>query len=212
MAVFASDTFTGADSTDLVAHDGGWTEHGSYASGQMTLLSNRAVVTNGNSSRYYRDELPAGANYEVEADLYFAENDGNNWNAGVMARADPTANTAYWFHYFGFSTDSWQLHKYVAGTYTQLGSNVPETIAAGSTRNCRIQVNGTTIKGFVDDVEVISVTDSSIAAAGRAAIHINPNSVSSSGGIHIDNFSADDALSGGGGGGVPIKAFRIIHG
>jgi hypothetical protein len=56
-----------------------------------------------------------------------------------------------------------QLYKKVAGTWSTLGSAV--TIATGSV--VKLYVSGTAIKVYDDGVEVISVTDSSLSAAGK---------------------------------------------
>lgn len=59
-----------------------------------------------------------------------------------------------------------QLYKKVAGTWSTLGSVV--TIADGSV--VKLSANGSSIKVYDDGVEVISVTDGSISAAGKAGM------------------------------------------
>jgi hypothetical protein len=59
-----------------------------------------------------------------------------------------------------------QVYKKVAGTWSTLGSAV--TIADGSV--VMLSVDGTAIKLYDDAAEVVSVTDSDLAAAGKAGV------------------------------------------
>lgn len=211
MAVFASDTFTDTAGVDLVTHDANWSYHSSYSGSSFVITDNNRIRPGANvTSGAYHGGTPAGADYELSADFYFVESNGGGANAGIMARVNTAANTMYYARYF---SGNWSLWAQVAGTPTQIGSNYADAVSAGSTRAVVLRVQGTTISLDVGGTTRISGTNASIPAAGKVGLRCNPNATPLNGnGIHIDNFSADDALSGGGGGGVPIKAFRIIHG
>lgn len=65
--------------------------------------------------------------------------------------------------------------------------------ADGSTHNVKLQMRGTSIKVFVDGVERMSVTDSSITAAGRAGVYARSYSMTDTWGRRIDNFTENSA-------------------
>jgi hypothetical protein len=85
--------------------------------------------------------------------------------------------------------DVWQLYAQVAAVQTQLGSNVGQVLNVDQAYRCTLRCRGTTISLIVDDVEIISVTDASISAKGRAGFRIQ-QTMSPTTGVHLDNWTA----------------------
>lgn len=204
MAQFASDSFTGTAATELSAYNADWTEHGSYASGQLVISdANRLRAGVNASSLYYHSGTPASADYSVSADIFAKETDGGTHNAGVVGRVNTGANTFYNARYLGQTTDAWQLFKFVAGVATQLGSSSTQSLTDETSYNVKLEMIGsssTAVKLYKEGSgsATISVTDSSspITAAGKAGIRLLPNDApSNTTGLHMDNFSADDVVS-----------------
>lgn len=200
MAQFASATFTGTDGTELSVADANWVKHAFNSAYDFVIVGNRVrhlSTTAVASSEYYHTGTPASADYSVSADLYIASAAGGDNGNGVAARLDPAALTFYFARYNG-AGDVWQMYKWVAGSATQLGSNVAESLSASTTHEVRLECAGTAIKLYKQGSATasISVTDSSITAAGKAGLYMRGTG-SDSAGIHIDNFSADDAAASG---------------
>ena len=98
-----------------------------------------------------------------------------------------TANTYYYTYYSG---GQWVLAKSVAGTVTGIGWYVA-THSPG-TYTVRLDMTGTDIDVDIDGVNRISVTDSSITAAGVGGIRSSSISDYNTG-KHLDNFTVADA-------------------
>ena len=86
---------------------------------------------------------------------------------GVIGRAGTSSETYYLARYSATSA-RWELWKLVNSSSTTLGT-YSQTLTAGSTYRVRLEMSGTTIRLYVDGVQQISVTDSSISSerAGR---------------------------------------------
>lgn len=187
-----TDTFTGTAGTALASHtaDSGhsWTVGFSASTGVVITDTNRVRGPASVFTSYYSSWVPASADYDVEADAFLYTLGGEGRDVGPTARQSTTADTYY---RFVISFDTVYLQKRVAGTNTTIASFDVGTPAAGSTYNLRIQPRGTTIKGFVDDVERCSGTDSAISAAGRAGINTFDGAANGTGN-QLDNFLATD--------------------
>lgn len=203
MAQFASDTFTGTAGDTLDVYSANWTRHSASASGVNAVISDvqRVRTSAAGAALYYHSGTPANANYTVTADAVFIQTDGNASFSGIVGRLDTAANTYYMFRYIGSTTDGYQLYKLVAGTATQLGSTAPAAVAAGTVKSIKLSMDSDQIKGFVDGVSTIAVTDTAITAAGKAGVRPATAGADTEG-IHLDNFSADDVA----GGATPITA------
>lgn len=193
MAQFASATFTGTDATELTAHDAAWTRRPTSATNSQ-LVGNRLRASGVNPSEYYHSGTPASADYTVEADIYVASLVAGV-SAGVFGRGSTDGNNSYSANYHVGT--GWRLYKQVGGTFTLLTS-VAATLTALSTYRLKLSMIGTAIKVFADGVQVLSVTDSAVSAAGKAGIRIydNASTPGDAKNFHLDNFSADDPSSG----------------
>lgn len=199
MATFVNDTFTeGGSNVNIVAHTGEtgatWTEHPAYATGDLGVSATGdnvfINVTNINCS-YYASGTPSSPDYEVVADMFWTGNSATqDTNLGVTGRTDPSAATLYLARY---STIGWQLYKFVAGTATQLGSTVSETLTV--TAQVKLKMVGSTIELYKkgEATPTITVTDTSITLAGKAGIRgSTSNGTPTASAFRWDNFSATD--------------------
>lgn len=192
MTVFVTDTFVGADGTLLSAHaaDSGatWTRHGSSDGGSdWAIASNRIRATGGGYCSYYTSPVPSSADYAVQADLVVLSLPALYYT-NVQGRVATAADTAY---VLGFTdAPGFKLTKLVAGAETTLGLEAITPV----TSLARLEMLGTSIKGFRDGVQKFSVTDGVITAAGRAGVTKFWDSTTSTS-IHLDNLMAEDFLS-----------------
>ena len=200
MAQFASDAFTNAAGTALPTHNAAWTKHPTPAGTAVITDADRVRHgESGQESVYYHSGAPASADYSVSADLFFKDANGGTGATGVAGRIDTAAKTFYFARYSGGTFDRWELYKYVAGTATLLGS-FAEAITDETSHNIKLEMVGTAIKLYRDgsSTATVSVTDSSISAAGKAGLYLrDTSSVVNTAGIHPDNFSADDVAASG---------------
>lgn len=198
MATFVVDTFVAADGTNVISHVGEtgatWVRHTSTVGNQPAIDNNRAHVGTGTGTgMVYASGSPANADYDVSCEMTQVS-DGTSQTVGPAGRINLAADTCYVVR-FSDSLNAYQLFKIVAGTGTQLGSNVSATITPGDVLLLRMV--GSSISALVNGAVVIGpITDAAITAAGKAGLRFSAGGVSgsSSTGIHVDNFSAVDAV------------------
>lgn len=203
MAVF-NDTFTDTNGTALESHTPNtgtsWTQV--WSSGAPTgfeIETNTAVVNIGLSDGciYSANATYPSADYSAEA--VNAGNTGDD-TLYLFVRLQDQENM-YAAKLVAGGTS--QLYKKVTGTWTALGTSFTGP-AAGSVN--KLEIIGTTIKFYDDGVELKSVTDSDISAAGKAGIGAGGGSElvtlgDDASGQSWDTFVVTDLGSGGGGGG-----------
>jgi hypothetical protein len=206
MPIFASDTYTDADSTLITAHTGEvgatWTRHASASdTAAPQITSSRLVSTEtGKNHNYYASGVPSSADYPVTLD--YTHGDGSEL-IGPGARMSTSVNSGYFFITFSSQV---RLYKYVnGGGLTQIGTGVAFTPAAGITYRMTLDVAGTTLKGRVQrlsdslwltggntwgatQTDIITATDSSLTDAGRAGLWLAKSTGTNR--STIDNFSA----------------------
>lgn len=194
MAIFVSDTFTESTTVELSTHTGEtgatWAKHIDYSGGSLSVdsIGDRVYCTTASTAGYYASGTPAGAEYDIEFDLYIHSNDTGS--AGIMGRVDTSSHTLYFVRYNQSGTE-WQLYKIVNGTVTLLDSAVA-TLTVAQTYACRFEIRDNSQEFFVDDVSTLSATDTEITAAGVVGIR-SGTARSANTGYHIDNFIATDA-------------------
>ena len=185
MTIF-TDTFTDSDGTALTAHTSDSGQSWVFALGldAATIQTNKAIALTGvGTGVYYLNATPATADYTVEADITIASDSGS----GVVGRCNAAGNTFYLARYLK-SAGEWQLFAFVSGTATNIGSYA-EAITNGTVKNVRLDMSGTAIKVYIDDVLRINVTNASVTSAGNPGLRI-----ATSTGTFIDNFTADDGF------------------
>lgn len=189
MTIFASaNAFTGSNGAELNAVNAAFVK--ALTCDNAIIQSNRLIAASTVSAPTYRHTAaPPSADYQVSTDLYIAGTTSTAVSCGPMARLVDGERTGYWLRWRRGT--GWQLFRYNTGTATQLGSTVgPTTYTAASLVRATVRCAGSVIKGFVDGVEIISVTDASpIAAAGYAGL-IASNTLTTDG-PHIANFTAE---------------------
>jgi len=194
-SAFSSDTFTGSSGTTLASHTGEvggtWTQYtGAGTTPALLTDANRVrkSATTGYAA-YYSSGVPASADYTVQADVVVKSILSQD-SAGVIGRASTAAQTYYVARY-NTSQTRWELAKVVSGTTTVLGSS-SQTLTVGATYTVRLEMLGSALRVYVNGASVITASDSSITAAGRAGIQLGysgaGSSPSNTTGLHLDNF------------------------
>lgn len=165
VVTFLSDSMTGTDGTLLTAHSpevggawtqnsGSWVLNGGFALGEQSgvwgLAKNAAT--------------PLTADYTVTAHVK-KQGSSNLNDAGPAIRLADVSN-GYFASIGPLNTNLW---KWVAGVGTAIGGS-GDGITTNQTRKLAIQAVGTTLHVYVDDVLVITVTDTTFSAKGTPGI------------------------------------------
>jgi len=186
MATFAQSEFSGTDwksLTTITPTKGGPIVDHPNEDGNWYLYANRALCRTAGLS--YWSGTPASADYAVQATITVKSTIGST---GVAGRISTTART-YYTAYIEQTTGKVVLAKRVNGAVTSLG------VSAGSygigDHVLTLDMVGTTIRGLIGGVQVVSVVDSSITAAGKAGIRA-PVISDTATGKHLDTFTATD--------------------
>jgi hypothetical protein len=104
---------------------------------------------------------------------------------GVWCRGNSNISQGYLWRNNG---TSWDLFSVVGGSFTVIGTY---TAAAAPGDVAKVQAVGSTIKGFVNGVERISVTNTAVTTGTSVGIRSD-----SAGAIRYDDFSAADVTAG----------------
>mgnify|MGYP004417257543 CR=1 FL=1 len=197
--VFVSDRAIGPDNTWLQFHHGeraDWTLHPTNQGPPAVITSNRLRNTSSGTVTYYATNVPAIADYDVEADFNIQSiiGGGHPSAARLLGRLSPTAFTCYYLNFDGNNAAlNVQLWKSVAGSLTSLGS-ATITATAGQTKRFRLSMRGSLLTCYVDDVVLIQLIDTTITAAGYAGLQLAENTTSTTG-THVTNFWASVPVS-----------------
>ncbi len=167
-----SDDFNRPNSTNI----GNWTESGD----NWSIISNQlAPGTAAIGVALYSSPLSTFDHYaEVVMSV------GTSGSMGVIARSSLDTGGYYLWRNNG---SVWTLFRQSSGTFTQIGS-FAATFINGDI--ARIQCVGSTIKGSVNGVERVSVTDTGITGGLYAGVRCNASSTT-----RYDNFVASDVSS-----------------
>lgn len=179
------DTFTGTDETALSTYDATWVRKATWngsSGGYVKILSNAAVFDTGSGPAvYYYNSAPSSADYETSVDITIT----SDIPIGVAMRISSSGENAY-FAYIPGKAYNVRLYKVVSGSQSQIGtSSGTVTWTNGSTHNLKIKCTGTSIEAYWDGTLMLTVTDSSISAAGFPGLYIPTAS-----GASYDNFTA----------------------
>lgn len=174
-AVIVNDTLTPAVAAEPlnshVAESGHtWAAYasGTSGSGLLRLGTNRLYVTTANPASSLSSYVPPSADYDLVG-VIRKDTTTNNLEACLLARADASALSAYQGSYSN-GTGNFNIRRFDAGTLTTLTSVAAGSFPIGTEKKMTLRLRGTSIKLLVDDVEVLSVTDSTYTAAGRIGI------------------------------------------
>lgn len=174
MATFTDD-FNRADSTSLGA---GWVE----VSGDWSIVTNRLSAGAAGGTIILR-AAGAMATSDHYAQVTIATTAAASH--GVWCRGNANISQGYLWRNDG---SSWNLFSVVGGSFTSIGS------FAGAAVNgdiAKIQAVGSTIKGYVNGVQRVSVTDTAVTTG--TSVGLRSESVAA---LRFDDFSAADVTSG----------------
>ena len=178
--VHRDDLFTDTDGTTATAHTpvgsvggGAWAkmyDGGSAGTPEYRVKSNRVLptITSGTAAISLESWLSGSSNAdcaaEVDAYVYSVVSGSVIYVACRVSGASFGARNQYRVVLADDGTLT--LGKIVAGTFTSLGTYAVGTLTPGTTYTLRVEAIGTAIKAYVNGVQRISVTDSSVTAGG----------------------------------------------
>ncbi|MCM3626121.1 hypothetical protein M3194_01910 [Paenibacillus glycanilyticus] len=145
-----TDSFDDGDAQGWTSASGSWSvANGSYL--QSGNAASEAVSTTGDS---------AWTNYDVSADVK-PQSAASFAATGVIGRYQDNNN--YYYLRLHAGDNQLQLYKKASGMFTLLGS-VPQAVSLNTAYSLKLSMIGSTIKGYLNDVEKISVTDTAVSA------------------------------------------------
>lgn len=191
--------------SDTIGPDLTWSE----IDGDMDIESNRLRLTgtgSGGLSYVRAQHDTAGDDQYAQFDLEVLNprSGGSYSQVGVCARHSSSAISSYMWFIQRSDVPLWQdkLRKTVTGTRSDLTS--AETLSAPTLPiEMKLTVIGTTLKGYVDDAEIDTVTDSTFSGSGnrRAGVYAYVPATPTAPYIAVDNFEfGDNPVAGGIGG------------
>lgn len=170
-----TDDFNRADSTNLGA---GWVQ----VSGTWSIVSNRLSSGSAGGTIILR-AADAMATNDHSAQVTIAATAAVSH--GVWCRGNTNITSGYLWRNDG---SSWNLFSVVGGSFTSIGSYAAAAVAGDV---AKIQAVGSTIKGFVNGVERVSVVNTAVAAG--TSVGLRAESVAA---LHFDDFTAADITAG----------------
>jgi hypothetical protein len=170
-----ADDFNRANSTDLGA---GWVE----VSGDWSIVSNQLSPGSAGGTIILR-AATAMATSDHYAQVTIAATAAVS--QGVWARGNSNISQGYLWRNNG---TSWDLFSVVGGSFVVIGTY---TAAAAPGDVAKIQVVGSAIKGYVNGVLRVSVTDTAVTTGTSVGIRSE-----SSGSVKYDDFFAGDIVNG----------------
>ncbi len=145
--------------------------------GYVSVTSNASAA----GSIYTADATYSTADYEIFADAVFSAG-ASNYPRSLILRAQD-ANNMYLLR---TTNSTMTIYKRVSGTWTSLGSGsisiTDNLVSPYYIATLGFSVTGTTLVGKLNGVTKVTVTDSSISAAGKAGIGLGATAVASDNG------------------------------
>lgn len=155
------DDFNRADSTTL---GGNWVED----QNQAEIKGNKLAPTTLSAEILVRNTTPVGsADVEVEATITYA----NGHAGGPTWRINAASPTQNYYIYEAENDGVFQMYRRVNGTYTSIGSHDNGPNLTDPVLKARSV--GNEHKGYVNGVEVISVTDAFHPNEGQVGFRFN---------------------------------------
>jgi hypothetical protein len=185
------DSFTDANDTLITAHTSDslhtWvTQPGFSGSGNHARIWNNALYAPA-FYVYRANVVMSSPNYRVIGEFEVISHVGN---VGLTARNSNVANSRQYYEMRYQDSVGWTLRKWIAGNSTsiQLDLHTPK-LKRGDIVTAELRVNGTSIKGFLNGVEILNATDSQITSAGSPGLSLLWV-VTAETGIHFRNVAA----------------------
>lgn len=170
-----TDDFNRANTTDLGA---GWVE----VSGDWSIVSNQLSPGAAGGTIILR---AAGAMDSSDHSAQVTIAATTAASHGVWCRGNANISSGYLWRNDG---SSWDLFSVVGGSFSVIGTYA---VAAAPGDVAKVQAVGSTIKGYVNGVERVSVTDTGVTTGTSVGIRSE-----STGAIRFDDFTAADVTAG----------------
>ncbi|WP_329376264.1 hypothetical protein [Streptomyces sp. NBC_01483] len=170
-----SDNFNRADSTDLGAS---WVE----VSGDWSIVSNQLSPGAAGGTIILRAAGAMASNDNYAQATIAATTTASQ---GVWCRGNSNISQGYLWRNNG---TSWDLFQVFGGSFTNIGTY---TAAAAPGDVAKVQAVGSTIKGFVNGIQRVSVTDTAVTTGTSVGIRSD-----SAGAVRYDDFAAADVTAG----------------
>jgi len=192
-----SDNFNRTDENldgSTASGGGTWVEFENTA---WRVVSNRAWTERLGSFADHSARLDValdGDDHEVEATLAEDNAPGASFfNTGLIARKEDNSTKTFYAFVAALVVGDYVLVKFVAGSFTSLDTGIATPTV---TDVMRLKCDGSAIAGYVDEVEDVSDTDSSIAGAGYIQVGLTQDHGNESGDASLDDFSGTDLAVG----------------
>lgn len=190
------DQFTDTNGVLLQSHtptgSGSWTKHAN-SSNTAQIATNRVRPTANAEALYWHDWTPANAEYDVEADLYFAGTNGDS--SGPAGRIDTTANKYYYRAGHNYGSARWEITRAGPAGFSTLATSAA-TLTVGQTYHVKLEIRNATKKAYIDGspTALLTSSDNNVTAAGRAGFRLfgGNGATTNSNGYHLDNFATSD--------------------
>jgi hypothetical protein len=183
------DTFVEAVNTDLASHtatgpNGGfsWTYLGGTSDIEVIATTDDIHgPTSGNTRARAEADLSTVDHYSQFVGVAWPTTITNNM--GPMVRVASAADSFYALLLRDRADAQYRLFKFTTGTPSQVGTSVDEALPA-EPATAKLEVTGSTLTGYMDDVSKISGTDSSFTTQLRTGLMLDRGTA--------DNFEAAD--------------------
>lgn len=170
-----SDDFNRANSTDLGA---GWVE----VSGDWSIVSNQLSPGAAGGTIILRAAGTMASNDHYAQATIAATTTASQ---GVWCRGNSNISQGYLWRNNG---TSWDLFSVVGGSFTVIGTY---TAASAPGDVAKVQAAGSTIKGYVNGIERVSVVNTAVTTGTSVGIRSD-----SAGALRYDDFTAADVSAG----------------
>jgi len=174
MTVIATDNFTAANGTQLETYNSNWT----IREGAFDIFSNSVAPDAAGECTAVRNAESFDDDQYVEATVVAIS---SGIYVGLVVRCD-LAGAVNYYMWAADSADQGYLVKFVEGENTVL-LNGGSTFSVSD--RLRFEVEGTTLRGYINDVLDMTITDASIASGSPGLKGLNDGTAS-----RLDNWEA----------------------
>jgi hypothetical protein len=170
-----TDDFNRSDSTSLGAS---WVE----VSGDWSIISSQLSSGNAGGTIILR---AAGAMATSDHSVQVTIAATAAVSHGIWCRGNSNITSGYLWRNDG---TSWNLFSVVGGSFTSIGSYAAAAVAGDV---AKVQAVGSTIKGYVNGVQRVSVTDTAVTTGTSAGLRAESTNL-----LRFDDFTAADVTTG----------------
>lgn len=208
------DNFNVGDHADINGQnssDGDWAWEAIEQSGSSVIKTNTSTAAE--FSLDFGTVVVYRANKDLSATDYYVQaiiaGNGDEIFPGLIARKDSSATNTYYLLLLNVISDLYQIYKRVSGTYTELWQ-VSTSIIPSTNYTVKFNLNGSTLQGFKDGVQVgTDLTDSAISTGLRTGLYASATGAGGTKTGVAEDFEASDGIGGGGG---AVEHYRRLMG